>query len=182
MSHSEPRPSGDEASSLRGPVPAEVGRRFWLVASGIVLLVFATVIVASFVSTANSNARIDRLKLHGIPVTVTVAGCFGNLGGSGSNVSSYTCHGRYVVRGVHYEQVIGSLSSFTRAGTTVRGIVDPSRVDSVVLAKAVRTSSASSGAYVIEGILSLVFVGLTLAFVRVARRAPSRRSPSVERV
>jgi hypothetical protein len=146
------------------------------VASGLVLLVFAVVIVASFVSTANSNARIDRLKLHGIPVTVTVDSCFGNLGGSGSNVSSYTCHGDYVVRGVHHEQVIGSLTSFTRAGATVRGIVDPSHVDTVMLAKAVKTSSASSSAYVIEGILSLVFVGLTLVFLRVTRRNLSPRA------
>jgi hypothetical protein len=76
---------------------------------------------------------------------------------------------------VQYEELIGSLTSLTRSGTVVRGVVDPLHHDAVVLAKAVRMSSTASGSYVIEGILSLVFLLLTWVLVRVARRTATSR-------
>lgn len=170
-----PRAVPGDTSSLRGPAVAGVGRTFWLVASAVGLLVFAVILIVSFVATVNDNARTSRLKSDGIPVAVTVTECFGNLGGSGSNAANYTCHGRYEVSGVQYEELIGSLTSLTRSGTVVRGVVDPLHHDAVVLAKAVRMSSTASGSYVIEGILSLVFLLLTWVLVRVARRTATSR-------
>lgn len=175
----QPRVSAAATSSLRGPAVAGVGRQFWLVVSALGLVIFAVVLVVSFVSTANDNARISRLKLHGIPVAVSVTECFGNLGGSGSNAADYTCHGSYRVAGVRYEELIGSMTSFSRPGTIVRGVVDPSRHDAVVLATAVSSSSTSSGTFVIESFLSLVFLLLTWLFVRVARRTASPRESVV---
>jgi hypothetical protein len=177
-----PRDIAEVTTSLRGPAVAGVGRRFWLVVSALGLLIFAVVLVVSFVSTANDNARTSRLKLHGIPVAVTVTQCFGNLGGSGSNAADYTCHGSYRVAGVRYEELIGSMTSFSRPGTIVRGVVDPSRHDAVVLATAVTASSTSSGTFVIESILSLVFLLLTWLFVRVARRTASPRESVIDGV
>jgi len=164
------RVTSDERSALRGPAVARVGRGFWLVTSAVLLLVGAAVLLVSVISTVNDNARLSRLKSHGIPVTVTVTGCFGNLGGSGSNAAGFTCHGSYALKGVRYQELIGSMTTLTRVGTTVRGVVDPSHHDVVVLARAVRTSSTSSGSYVVEGLLAVLIVLLTFLLVRVVRR------------
>lgn len=92
----------DRATSLRGPAPVSVGRRFWLFAGVLGLVVFALVLVVSFLSVTNDNARTDRMKSHGIPVTIAVTSYIGNIGGSGSNSARYTCCGNYTVSGTTY--------------------------------------------------------------------------------
>jgi hypothetical protein len=164
----------DRATSLRGPAPVSVGRRFWLLAGVFGLVVFAVVLVVSFLSVSNDNARIDRLKTHGIPVTITVTSCIGNIGGSGSNSAGYTCRGDYTVNGATYREIIGSMATFSATGTTVRGVVDPSHHGTVVLSSALRNSSASPSRYVAPGLLGIALVALTLALRRVARRAEDR--------
>lgn len=164
----------DRATSLRGPAPVSVGRRFWLLAGVCGLVVFAVVLVVSFLSVANDNARIDRLKTRGMPVTITVTSCIGNIGGSGSNSAGYMCRGDYTVGGAPYREIIGSMATFSATGTTVRGVVDPSHHGTVVLSSAVRDSSASPSRYVAPGLLSIVLVALTLALRRAARRAENR--------
>jgi len=135
--------------------------------SGVFLLsVFAIVIVATFISATNDNARIDRLKSQGLSVVVTVTSCVGNIGGSGSNAAGYTCHGSYRVGGVRYEEIIGSKTTQSPAGTEVRAVADPNRPSTVELATAVARSASSSSVYVVPSILALVFVVLALALLR----------------
>src|ERR1700689_1494602 len=114
---SEPR----DVSSLRGPEAQPIGRNFWLVAGTLLIAVLAVIVTVSFISAANDNSRIDRLKSHGVSVVVTVTNCVGNIGGSGSNAAGYTCRGEYDVRGAAYREVIGSKTTFSAAGSTVRG-------------------------------------------------------------
>lgn len=161
----------DRATSLRGAAALGVGRNFWLFAGALGLVVFAAVLVVSFLSVANDNARIDRLKTRGIPVAITVTNCAGNIGGSGSNSAGYTCHGDYIVGGVTYHELIGSMTTFSASGADVSGVVDPSRHSTVVLSSAVRTSAASPWAFAPTGLTAVVFVALTLAFLRRARRS-----------
>jgi hypothetical protein len=169
--------SDDGATSLRGPAPASIGRRTWLVVGAIGLTIFAALVVVSFLSASNDNARIERMKNHGIPVAITVTNCFGNIGGSGSNGAGYTCHGRYKVGDVTYGETIGSLSTFVSSGTVVRGVADPSHHGSVVLAVVVKRSIASASAYVDPGLLTAALLFLTGAFLYLVRRSdPSRRS------
>jgi hypothetical protein len=174
-------PTGGGGASLRGPAVASIGRRFWLVVGVIALLTFAVAIVVSFLSASNDNARIERLKDHGIPVAIRVTNCYGNIGGSGSNGAGYTCHGRYRVDGVSFEETIGAMSVFSSSGTLVRGVADPLQHSSVVLASAVRRSVASASAYLDPGLLAVVLLALTWALRYYSRRAgPSGhpRSPS----
>jgi hypothetical protein len=159
------------ATLLRGATGAAIGRRFWLIVGALSLLVFAAFIVVSFLSAANDNARIDRLQSHGIPVTITVTNCIGNIGGSGSNVSGYTCHGEYSVDSTTYHEIIGSMSTLATGGTKVQGVADPSHHSTVELLSAVRKSSASSNRYVTPGLMSVVLIGFVLALLRVARRS-----------
>jgi len=163
--------SGDSVASLRGAAAVGVGRRFWVVMAALGLIAFAAFLVVSFISATNDNARINRMKDHGIPVVVTVSTCIGNLGGSGSNASSYTCTGVYAARDTSYHEVIGAMSSFVTPGTRVRAVADPGRPSTVELASAVASSKASNGAYVVPSLLALAFLAVALTFLRLIRRA-----------
>jgi hypothetical protein len=137
-------------------------------------MVFAVAVTVSFVSAANDNGRVDRLKAHGIAVNATVGNCVGNLGGSGSNASSYTCNASYTVGATTYHQVIGLMNSFAAPGTHVAVVADPSQPSTIELASAVKSTSSSNGAYLAPGLLSVLLVALTLGYLRLVRRSRSR--------
>ncbi len=167
---SPPSPDGP-LTSLRGAAPAPVGRRFWMVVGTLALVILGVVVVVSFLSAANDNARITRMKSHGIAVNATVIECIGNLGGSGSNAANYTCRGSYNVGSRTYHEVIGSMNNWAAPHSTVRAVADPSRPSTLVLASAVASSRASNSAYLAPGLLLVAFVALVLAFLGVTRRA-----------
>ncbi len=156
--------------ALRGPTPADIGRNHWLLAAVLGLVVLAASIVVSFTSAVNANSTIVRMQTHGIPVTVTVGDCIGNIGGSGSNSAGFTCHGSYRVAGVAFHEIIGSMSTFAKAGTIERGIADPNRHNTVELASAVRDTSPSATAYIPSVVLAVLLGALTLLLGRFARR------------
>jgi hypothetical protein len=156
----------------RGAEGRTIGRRFWLVAGALAL-------VLSFVSVANANARIDRLKAHGIPVVVTMGRCFGNLAGSGSNVAGFQCRGTYQLGHTTFHEPIGYKTTFSPYGSTVQGLVDPSYHNSVSLTSAIKRTKASTSRYVAPGILTIVFLVLAFVFVRFARRSTSRAASTL---
>ncbi len=170
-------PLNDEiVSTLRGAAPIRPGRTVWLSVAIIALVIFAVVLVVSFLSAANDNARIERMKSHGIPVTLSITNCVGNLGGSGSNVANYTCQGSYTIKGVTYQEIIGGKSTYSPGGAHVRGVADPLKYTTVELASALNASKSSSTRYVAPGILTAVFVALVLSLFSIARRM-KRRNP-----
>ncbi len=139
---------------------------------------FAVVIVVGFLTAAGDNARITRMKTHGIPVSITVSDCIGNLGGSGSSAAGYTCRGTYAIDTQPYEEVIGGLSSFSSPGTTVKGVADPSRPSTVVLSETLARSRTSANAFVVLGLLAIVFLALLLVILRRSRRQSTHRPES----
>ena len=155
-----------ELSSLRGPEAQRIGGRFWFATGALVLAAFTVAVTVSFISAAHDNSRIQRLKTRGVPAVVTVTNCVGNIGGSGSNASGYTCHGSYRVKGVRYQEIIGSKSTLSPVGSTVQGIADPDRPTTIELASAVARSSTSSSVFVVSSVLALLLVALTLIFLR----------------
>jgi hypothetical protein len=134
-------------------------------------------IVVSFVSAANDNSRIDRLKNHGVPVVVTITNCVGNIGGSGSNAAGYSCHGTYRVDDTRYQEIIGSKTTFSAAGTTVHGVADPAHPGTVELASAVASSTSSPSAFVVPSLLALLLIIVVLLVLRRHRSSRSRTSP-----
>lgn len=172
--HQDPPPLDERVGTLRGSSAVGVGRSFWLYAGALGLLIVAVAVTISFVSASNDNARIDRMKSHGISVTVTVVSCIGNLGGSGSNGAGYSCRGNYRVDGTTYHEPIGSMTKFSSPGTTVSGVVDPTRYGTVVLSSAIRSSSTSNGVYLAPGLLAAAFILLALFYVRVVQRSRRR--------
>ena len=161
--------------SLRGPAVQSIGRRFWTSAAAVLLALLATIVVVTFVSAVNDNARIDRLKAHGEAVIVTVTNCVGNLGGSGSNAADYTCDGTYRLGGARYRETIGSKTSFSSPGDKIRAVADPARPSTIEVASAVATSSSSSSAYVVPSLLALIFAALGCEYAR--RLLTFRRRP-----
>jgi hypothetical protein len=159
---------------LRGPEAAKVGRGFFVVAGAIVLVIFAAALVVNFISAVNDNDRIERLKTHGIPVMVRVVGCYGELGGSGSNAAAFACKGAYIIGGTTFIETIGAKSSFSDSGERVRGVVDPSDHRTVMLESALRATTASRTKYFVPGLLTLLLIALSGALLRFARR--SRRN------
>ncbi len=161
--------SNNSVTTLRGASPVGVGRRFWVFAGALALVVFALALGVSFTSAAHDNARIDRLHTRGVALSATVSTCLGNLGGSGSNASSYTCRATYSVQGATYDEVVGLMSSFSAPGTRVAVVADPSRLSTIELASAVATSSASNRVYLVPGLLSGLFVALALGYLHLVR-------------
>ena len=88
-----PEPTPPTVNSYRGgSVDVDVRRiaRVGLV----ILLVGVTVLaVVLIVAGVHSNNQTNRLRNDGVPVTVTVTGCLGLLGGSGSNAAGDACQG-----------------------------------------------------------------------------------------
>jgi hypothetical protein len=160
--------------SLRGPDARSINGRAWFVTGALLLALFALIIIVSFISATNDNARIDRLKDHGVAVAVTVTSCVGNIGGSGSNAAGYTCHGSYRLNGVHYREIIGSKTTLSSAGTKVRAVADPARPSTIELASYVQASSSSVSVYFVPSLLALSFIVLTLVFLRRRRATRSR--------
>jgi len=172
--------SSDVVVRLRGATAVGVGRRPWIVVGVLALALSAVVLIVSLASAANDNARVTRLKSRGIAVSVTVASCTGNLGGSGSNAASYTCSGTYRVKATTYHETIGSMSAFTTPGTHVAGVADPSQPSTVVLASSLRSASASGSVFVIPGVLVVLWIALAGLFINRLRRHPGRApSPSL---
>ena len=172
-------PQSSEVSSLRGPEAQRIGGRFWFATGALLLTAFAVVIIVSFISATNDNSRIDRLKARGVSVVVTVTNCVGNIGGSGSNASGYTCHGAYRVKDVRYQEIIGSKSTLSSVGSNVQGIADPAHPSTIELASAVARSSTSPSVYVVPSVLTLLLVALTLLFLRRLRSSRLRPPKSL---
>lgn len=98
--------SPETLSRLRG-APVEVdARRFGRVLVALFIAGLALSSALLFAAGAAHNAGVDRLRQHGVPVEVTVSGCRGLLGGSGSNPVGYTCWGTFVLDGQRYREGI----------------------------------------------------------------------------
>ena len=171
-------PPSDRVVSLRGPEVVSIGRKVWhrLVAVGLALSFVA--LIVNVVSTAHDNSRIERMKTHGIAVSVSVTRCIGNVGGSGSNGAGYTCQGDYSIAGTAYHELIGSMTTFAVSGTKVNSVADPSKPTTVILASALAKSTASPAAYVPAGLMAIVLIALTFVFVRFARRSGTKLPPT----
>lgn len=145
--------------------PRRVGR----IALGLLIVVLAVLVVVFLVAGLQKNARINQLRQHGVATTITVSGCTGLLGGSGSNAAGYACQGTFTVDGHRYSEAIPG-DSFHRAGTTVRGVVVPSDPGLMSTAAVLATEHPSWRVFILPGIL-LVVLALLVSAVAVRRRA-----------
>ncbi len=111
-------------TTLRGASVDVDPRRALRVVIAVCLVALTLVAVVLLVAGANKNAQSISLHDHGVPVSVTVTGCLGLLGGSGSNGAGYACKGSYTFDGHRYLQAIPG-TTLLHPGDVVQGVIVP---------------------------------------------------------
>jgi hypothetical protein len=162
--NAEPEPSDAALSTLRGARVEVDVRRAGRVVVAICLVGLAVVVVVLFVAGANKNAQIAQLRNHGVAVNVTVTGCLGLLGGSGSNAAGYACQGTFTLDGHRYrESVPGNV--LRPPGTKVRAVAVPGDPPLLDTRHAVATEHMSLSVFVVPTILLVVLLLVVGALV-----------------
>ena len=163
--------TAESVSTLRGASVAVDHRRVGRV---VVVALLAGLVVASgalYAAGAHKNAQVASLRDHGVSVEVTVTGCLGQLGGSGSNAAGYSCRGTFVLG--HRQTVVLPDGAPHSPGDRVREVTvasDPGLVSPPAL---VASSSVSWTVFVLPTIL-LVGAVLTAGAWFVSRRRDAR--------
>lgn len=149
-------------------------RRVQHVAAVACALVLAVVSASLFVADARKNAEIDNLRQHGVTVVVTVTGCLGLLGGSGSNAAGYTCRGNFTLDGRrHVVDIPGDVER--PPGTTVRAVTvasDPGLLETV---SQLSTEHVSTKVFVLPSVLVVVLVLSVAVGLRLTGKSSRRR-------
>jgi hypothetical protein len=159
----------ERVGQLRGAGVSVEGRRVGQVAIGIALVTLLVLTIVFTVVGIHTNQQNDRLHSDGVPVTFTVTGCLGLLGGSGSNAAGYSCHGTYALDGKTYsEQLPGD--SFHRPGSTVPAVAVPGDPALVSPASIVATEHSSASVFVLPIILFIVLLVLVALLLVLRRR------------
>ena len=165
--------SGDRVGALRGAAVQFDGRRVARILVGGVLVTLAVLVVAFTVVGIHKNRQINQLRHDGVPVTFTVAGCLGLLGGSGSNAAGYSCHGTYVLDGHRYSERLPG-SAFHAPGTTIRAAAVPGDPALVSPVSIVDAEHASWTVFILPAVLFvlLALAGGVVLLVRRRRATP----------
>jgi hypothetical protein len=165
----------ERIGQLRGAGVQVDGRRVAQVAIGIVLATLAVLAIVFAVVGVHTNQQNDRLHQDGVPVSFTVTGCLGLLGGSGSNAAGYACRGTYALHGHRYREPLPG-TSFHRPGSTVAAIAVPGDPALVSPASIVATEHSSAGVFVLPAILAVVLLLLVALLVMLRRRRQAAAS------
>ncbi len=163
--------------TLRGATVQFDSRRLVQIFLGVVLSTLAVLVVVFAVAGLHSNDQIDRLHSQGERVTVTVTGCLGLLGGSGSNAAGDSCRGTYSLGGQSHDEALPG-STFYRPGTRIPALAvpgDPALVSPVAV---VDTQRSSASVFILPAVLAAVLVALVALIVA---RYRVRRSAGVPR-
>jgi hypothetical protein len=165
-------------TTLRGAGVDVNVRRAGRVVVALCLVTLAVLVVVLFVAGVHKNDQINRLRAHGVPVTVTVSGCLGLLGGSGSNPAGYACRGTFTLDGHRYsEDIPGNV--LRPPGTKVEAVAVPDNPPLLSTRHAVATDRASASVFIVPAILLAVLV--VLAGAVLLRRRASRRTTPLDR-
>ncbi len=170
---------------LRGAAVEVDSRR---AAQAIIAVLLATLAATASVLTvagADRNAQIDQLRRSGVPVAITVTGCRGDLGGSGSNAAGYTCQGTFRLAGRSYPMSIPGLGHQV-PGSKLRGVAVPGDPALVTTATVLAGARASWRVFLVPVVLWAVLALLASALVlrrrRRRRRLRSDGSPPPRRL
>jgi hypothetical protein len=166
------QPSPDEpgrVGALRGAGVAVDVRRAGRVAVGLVVVGLAVLVVVLFVAGARKNAQITELHAHGVAVEMTVSGCIGLLGGTGSNAAGYSCHGTFTLGGHRYDDQIPG-NTLYGPGHKLAGISVASDPALFTTPGTLRTQHASGKVFGVPAVLTVVLALLVVVVVALGRR------------
>jgi hypothetical protein len=157
-------------STLRG---AGVDVDFRLVGRIVVALclaALATLVIIFSVAGLDKNNQISQLHHHGVPVNLTVTGCLGLMGGSGSSPAGYSCTGTFSIDGARHSGTIPGIA-FHRPGTMLRAVVVPSDPALFTPAAILAGEQTSWRVFLLPAILLVVLVALIVTVILWRRRA-----------
>jgi hypothetical protein len=137
----------------------------------------AVLVVVLYVAGFQKNAQITRLRRHGVPVEVTVSGCLGLMGGSGSNLAGYDCRGTFTIDGHRYNEAIPG-NTFHRPGATLRAVTVPDDPALLSTVRALATEHPSQSVFILPTIL-LVVLAFGVGALDLRRRHVRAASPHV---
>jgi hypothetical protein len=171
---------GEPVMALRGASVEVDVRRVGHAVVGTFLMALAATVIVLFVAGIQKNAQITRLHRQGVAVEVTVSGCLGLMGGSGSNLAGYECKGTFTLDGHRFSDAIPG-STFYSPGTTLRAVAVPDDPALLSTPRDMATEHSSWRVFVLPALL-LVILGLIAGAVLVKRGNIGRESvqlPSV---
>ncbi|MGD0381670.1 MAG: hypothetical protein ABSC30_16985 [Acidimicrobiales bacterium] len=162
-------------TTLRGAgVDVDV-RRLGRVVVALCLMALAVLTVVLFAVGVHKNSQINRLRQHGVAIQVTVSGCLGLLGGSGSNPAGYACRGTFTLDGHRYNESIPG-NALRRPGTKVRAVAVSGNPPLLSTAHAVATERASASVFIVPAIL-LVVLALLVGVLVLRQKKLRRETP-----
>ena len=133
--------------------------------------------VALLYSGSRKNSQIEALRTHGVPVTMTVDGCRGLLGGSGSNAAGYSCWGSFREAGRPFSAYIPG-DALRAPGSTVRIVTVAGDPALLTTPAELSAEAPSSRVFVLpSSMLGGAGLAVTALVVRRRRRQRASRPP-----
>lgn len=172
--------SGQPITILRGAGVEVDGRRVGRVVVAVCLVTLAVLVVVLFLAGVQRNAQITRLRQSGVAVKVTVSGCLGLMGGSGSNLVGYQCRGTFTSDGHRYSESIPG-DTFHAPGATLRAVTVPGDPALLSTVRSLATERPSWRVFILPTSLLIVLALLVGALAYRRRRIPgaSPQNPSL---
>jgi hypothetical protein len=161
-------------TTLRGAPVAVDSRRATRLVVTFCLAALGLAVVSLFVAGIHKNAQITLLRQHGVGVEVTVTGCRGLLGGSGSNAVGATCRGIFVLDGRSYSDTIPG-DTLRAPGTTLRLVTAESDPGVVATVHQAETEHASWTIFLLPSVLLIALLALLTSCVIALRRGSGAR-------
>ena len=159
-------------TTLRGAPVAVDSRRATRLVIAFCLTALGFAVGSLFVAGIHKNAQITLLRQHGVGVEVTVTGCRGLLGGSGSNAAGDTCRGIFVLDGRSYSDTIPG-DTLRAPGTTLRLVTAESDPGLIATVHQAETDHAGWRIFLLPSVLLIVLLALVTSYV-IERRRDSR--------
>jgi hypothetical protein len=153
-------------------------RRVGRVVVGLCLLVLLVLVIVFTVAGINNNSQINRLHHDGVPVNVTITGCLGLMGGSGSNAAGYSCTGSFTLDGKSYSESLPG-TGFHKPHSTLRALVVPGDPALVSPVSVERSQHAGFSVFVLPLVLLIVLVAVSGLVVTLQRRKRDAPAPGV---
>lgn len=163
----EPRDAG-RVAALRGATVDVDGRKVARVLGAAGLVAVVAIAVVLCVAGETRNAQLTELHTRGVAVAVTVTGCSGEIGGSGSNIVGYACTGRYGLDGRTFDVGIPGDADLS-TGATVAGVAAAGDPGLFTTPSVLATERASASVLVLPGAL-IAAAALCCAAVAARRR------------
>ena len=170
----------EQPAYIRGGRTVEVdGRRVAVFALGAVLAAMTTIALVLAAQANGTNARINRLHGHGVPVEATVTDCLGLATGTGITAAGYSCRGTFTLDGRRYTDVIAGTSALHAPGERLAAVTDPADPSVLSTGSALATARVTWTGYLMPTILLAVVVTTLAGWRFRRRRAQAPSAPEV---